>query len=237
VDAPNFFSEGSPYLGHPLLTAERSAREVDELLVGETPRRVLDVGCGFGRHTVEFARRGLAVTAVDPSPTMCAEARDRLATAGLDADVRCGTVRDLVVEGSVGEGFDLVVSLFTSFGQVGADERDPATQLGDIANVVAPGGRLVIELFDRDRVVAGLVDREQLGPTLVERSWDSDANHLTETFDTPTGAFRLVVRLFGRDELVDLVRGAGFAVDQMLDRGLVSPPHTMMTIFARRPDR
>ena len=37
--------------------------------------RILDVGCGTGRHSVEFAQRGFRVTGVDISAEMLAEAR------------------------------------------------------------------------------------------------------------------------------------------------------------------
>src|SRR5512136_1188758 len=36
---------------------------------------ILDVGCGTGRHAIELARRGFAVTGVDLSSGMLAEAR------------------------------------------------------------------------------------------------------------------------------------------------------------------
>lgn len=37
--------------------------------------RVLDLGCGTGRHALELARRGSRVTGADPSPGMLAAAR------------------------------------------------------------------------------------------------------------------------------------------------------------------
>ena len=41
--------------------------------------RVLDVGCGFGRHSIELARRGYWVVGVDPSVAMIAAAQERVA--------------------------------------------------------------------------------------------------------------------------------------------------------------
>ena len=61
MESPNFFRDNSPFLRHPLLTAERTAAEIDFLTprLGITPTdRVLDIGCGFGRHSIELARRG-----------------------------------------------------------------------------------------------------------------------------------------------------------------------------------
>ncbi|MGH3995293.1 MAG: class I SAM-dependent methyltransferase, partial [Pseudonocardiaceae bacterium] len=52
-------------------TAERTAAEVSYLasvLRAEAPgRRVLDVGCGTGRHAVALAQRGFDVVGVDVS--------------------------------------------------------------------------------------------------------------------------------------------------------------------------
>jgi 2-polyprenyl-3-methyl-5-hydroxy-6-metoxy-1,4-benzoquinol methylase len=45
--------------------------------------RVLDFGCGVGRWSREFARRGARVRGIDLSPTMVAEAHRRAAAAGL----------------------------------------------------------------------------------------------------------------------------------------------------------
>jgi malonyl-CoA O-methyltransferase len=42
-------------------------------------RKVLELGCGTGRHTVRLARAGNAVTGLDVSPGMLAEARKKLA--------------------------------------------------------------------------------------------------------------------------------------------------------------
>jgi malonyl-CoA O-methyltransferase len=43
-----------------------------------TGRRVLEVGCGTGRHTVRLAAQGNHVTGIDPSPGMLAVAREKL---------------------------------------------------------------------------------------------------------------------------------------------------------------
>ena len=47
---------------------------------------ILDMGCGTGRHSVELAKRGYAVTGVDLSAGMLAEARKAAETAGVTVE-------------------------------------------------------------------------------------------------------------------------------------------------------
>ena len=62
----------------------RELRQRQWTLLGNLEgKRVLDVGCGVGRETVELARRGARVVAVDLSPTLVASARRRATQAGV----------------------------------------------------------------------------------------------------------------------------------------------------------
>ena len=97
-----------------------------------------------------------------------------------------------------------------------------------------PSGALALELPDRDRHVAGLVEREQLGPTTVTRSFDAATSIVRERFDTAGGtSFHLAIRLYTPDELAQLLGDAGFVVEAVLDRPLVTPPPSLMTVVAR----
>lgn len=49
--------------------------------------RVLDIGCGLGRHTVYLAARGFEVTATDNAPAALAACQQSLAEAGLAASL------------------------------------------------------------------------------------------------------------------------------------------------------
>src|SRR4051794_457448 len=64
-------------------------QEVDFMLheLGLRPgSRILDVGCGTGRHSVEMARRGYKVTGLDFSTGMLAEAQKAAQLAGVEVD-------------------------------------------------------------------------------------------------------------------------------------------------------
>lgn len=230
----SFFSEGSPYLSHPLLTSERSAAEIDRVveLVGSVSGRVLDIGCGFGRHSIEMASRHADVTGIDPSQTMIAAARANAAEANQFVDFICTSGQDFREVAR----YDLAVCLFTSFGQQRTSPRNDEPHhalLEQARRALKPGGKLVIELPDKDRAVPALVETEQLGATKVIRSFDKRESTITERFK-PLGEdfFRLIYRVFDRTELVDMLHGAGFKVLQLDDHGLVEPPATLMTVVA-----
>src|SRR5438132_11835889 len=60
--------------------------------------RVLDVGCGPGRHALALARRGIDVVGVDLSDDFISLARDAAAAEGLPARFEVGDVRELAYE-------------------------------------------------------------------------------------------------------------------------------------------
>lgn len=71
---------GRNYLAYPF--TQGTVQEVDfivQLLQLTPPHRILDVGCGPGRHAIELARRGFQVTGLDISPRMITLARERAA--------------------------------------------------------------------------------------------------------------------------------------------------------------
>ena len=139
-----------------------TVQEVDSIceLSGVSGGRVLDVGCGPGRHSLEFARRGFDVVGVDISSTFVDLASDAAAAAGLE---RCrfvrGDARNLIdVDGVAPGSFDLVVSLCQgAFGLTGGPAASEIPQvrqreldepiLSGMARAVAPPGRIVVSAF------------------------------------------------------------------------------------------
>ena len=58
---------------------------LEELLL-QPGGSILDVGCGTGRHAIELARRGYAVTGLDLSSVMLARAAHAAKAAGVHVD-------------------------------------------------------------------------------------------------------------------------------------------------------
>jgi len=107
---------------------------------------VLEAGCGAGFLTVDLARRGFQVTAVDAAPEMLEVAGGTLARNGLDAAVKLGQADVHALEFPEGS-FDLVVAL-----GVIPWLHSPAVALAELSRVLTPGGRLVVTSDNRARL-------------------------------------------------------------------------------------
>ncbi len=109
---------------------------------------ILDVGCGTGRHAVEFARRGYAVTGLDLSTGMLARAADAARTAKVEVE----WVRANATQFAFPPRFDGAVCLCEgSFGLLGQDE-DPIDQplsiLRNIARSLKPQAKAVFTVLN-----------------------------------------------------------------------------------------
>jgi SAM-dependent methyltransferase len=110
---------------------------VDRIFSGSEPRAVLDLACGAGRHTAVLRERGYRALGFDLSLTLLTQ------NALPFAD---GT-------------FDWILNFFTSFGYF-ESERENFRVLEEVARSLAPRGRFLIDLFNRDYVVSHLQPRE-----------------------------------------------------------------------------
>lgn len=140
-------------------------QEVDALVgaLGLEPgQRVLDVGCGPGRHAHALARRGLEVVGVDISDRFVTLARE-------GAPPGASFVRADARELAYDRAFDAVVSLCQgAFGLVGAGpgaRSDPGVDpdgvvLTGMARALRPGGRLAVSAFSAYFVVRFLEEHD-----------------------------------------------------------------------------
>lgn len=102
--------------------------------------RLLDVGCGVGRHVVELARRGYRMTGIDVSRGLL-KVGERLAReAGVDVELRHRDARLLDYDSE----FDAAYSVCEgAFSLVPSDEENLAILEG-MRRAVKPGGRVSV---------------------------------------------------------------------------------------------
>ncbi len=213
---------------------ERASSQVDALQVlleVRPPARVLDVCCGYGRHSVELARRGFEVAGVDISEMQVGAACRHARESGLAPAFAVGDARALPLAGP----FDAAINMFLSFGYFATDDESQA-MLEGVARVLRRGGRLLIDFWNREYEI------RNFQPTVVDRrddeiieieDWKFDpiAGRLSwlNTVVFPDGrreAWTQSIRAFTAAEVRAMLERAGFAL-LALYGSLQGDPYTM----------
>jgi ubiquinone/menaquinone biosynthesis C-methylase UbiE len=201
---------------------------------------LLDVPCGFGRHSVPLGQAGYRVVGVDRSEALLAEAQQRSG----DADWPRFVAADYRELPFPDESFDAAVNLFSSLGYLG-DEEDTKV-LAEIRRVLRPEGRLVIETMHRDLLVRVFAETgwQLLGEgrlLLEQRTFDAAAgvSQTTQTLIETTGqreSRSYSVRVYSATELVAMLARAGFPETRCLGDldGAPFALGTRLVVVARR---
>jgi SAM-dependent methyltransferase len=191
-------------------------REAEYLLAQGLSGRVLDLCCGFGRHTLALRERGVDAFGIDLSHDLLVHAaslpHSHLVRGRL---VRADARRIPVVDSSV----DAVVMLFSSFGYF--DDGGDREVLSEITRVSRPGAQVVLDLMNPPRVRADLVGRStkrRMGALLEERRRLEDGGRriVKEVRFVPAAGperrWCENVRLYEAAEIDELLRGQGFTI-------------------------
>jgi 2-polyprenyl-3-methyl-5-hydroxy-6-metoxy-1,4-benzoquinol methylase len=106
---------------------------------GDRRKKILDVGCGTGRHAVELAKRGYEVTGLDLSETQLRKARAKAAEAGVKVKFIRADARDFRIDTL----FDLAIMICEgAFPLMETDEMNFRI-LKNITHALKPGGKLI----------------------------------------------------------------------------------------------
>jgi SAM-dependent methyltransferase len=227
--------------------ADRAAaeRDIDAVLArtGLRPaERILEIGCGWGRHSLPLARRGFgAVVSIDIAPEPLALAEQLARSAGLLCDLRRRSFSD-VDEG----GFQAILSLYDRSVCGFPTEAEDARSLAHLAGLLRPGGWLVFGINDWPFQLPQATQRWHDTPDgleLVEVLPDRAAMTCTDrvTLVRPDGkraTYTLTRRHYYLPELRRLLVGAGFELVTALHRLVEERPYgdggDGLFIYARR---
>ena len=200
--------------------------------------RVLDLGCGAGRHLTEMERIGYRATGLDLSRPLIEAARKSVPVADLVlGDMRRPPFRT----GS----FDVVTSYFTSFGYFD-DEDEDLDVLHEVRRVLRAGGRFLLDFLNADHVVANLRTedrRSASGVDVVQERRLVNGGRIVEkritlkpVDGTSSREFVERVRLYRPRELTSMLRSAGMVPGPTFggyDRTPFSPASTRYILVAR----
>jgi 2-polyprenyl-3-methyl-5-hydroxy-6-metoxy-1,4-benzoquinol methylase len=113
---------------------------LEEELGHDRTKKILDIGCGTGRHAIELAKRGYRVTGIDLSESQLALAGEKARRAGVQVEFLHQDARELRLEGR----YDLVMMICEgAFPLMETDEMNFAI-LENAARALVGGGKLIL---------------------------------------------------------------------------------------------
>ena len=191
--------------------------EVEKVLALTKPggNAALDLCCGPGRCSVALAKKGFAVTGVDRTAFLLQKARARARRARVRVEWVEMDMRDFVRP----ESFDLVLSMFTSFGYFD-DKSQDMTVLRNVFSSLRSGGLLVIDVMGKERIAKSLqpTTSETLpdGTMLVQRhevfdDWTRIRNDWILIRRGRARSFKFHHTLYSGQELKDRLEQVGFS--------------------------
>lgn len=190
-----------------------------ELKGGE---RILDLACGFGRHSLSFARRGYKVVGIDITRDYIEDARREAASGSLDVEFVQADIRELGYDNE----FDVVLNL--ADGAVGYLENDEENlKIFDvIAASLKPGGKHFMDICNAEHAEHYFPKRHwEIGDkslSLPEFDWDgrtrrmifSDWGITFGEIASPPGLIEPCssTRLYSRSELDSILESRGMGI-------------------------
>lgn len=189
--------------------------------------RILDVPCGGGRHSIELARRGHQLTAVDLSSEFIDAARSRIAESKAAVDLHQRDMRDLPWPGR----FDAAYCFGNSFAYL--DDAGNEAFLRAVQAALKPGGRFLLETGVVLESILPRLERRAwmlIGDIyfLAERNHDARGGRLNVDYTFIRGErvekSRAIYRTYSFRELAELFARAGLEIAEVFG-GLDNAPY------------
>ena len=234
----DFFDSGFEETFRLLGKYESTEQDIANLIaLIDLPRgaRVLDVPCGWGRHSGVLHRLGYDVVGVDASPSQIARARQGWPAAQFRlADMRAAP----------GTAYAAILNRWTSFGSL-QSLSDDADALAHWCGITEAGGLLVMELTTREYAEAS--NRRDMEAVTYKRvtnngvteiaKFDWDAGLSVNTYAREGWERTCVTRLYERGVLETMLRNAGYSSVEMFGGfdGVPVQDDRRTIIVARRP--
>jgi SAM-dependent methyltransferase len=203
-----------------MLTDERTDTEV-RALVGmlelDQPMKILDLACGFGRHTNRLAALGHTMTGIDLTPGFLDIARRDALERHVQVTYQQGDMREIAFE----KEFDRVMLVFTAYGYF-SDEINLQV-LKNVAQALKPGGLLIFDAPGRDaflRDIRPYMVMEKEGNLMIDRiSFDSQQGRIYNKRIVIRDGLRkdkpYFTRIYNPQEIHSLLSQAGLQLHHM----------------------
>ncbi len=176
--------------------------------------KVLDIGCGTGRHSVGLAEKGIKMTGLDISSGQLSMAREKAEKAGVNVNFIEADASDF----SLDEQFDAAICICEgSFGLLSIND-DPLTHekriLKNIAAVLKPGALLLMNALNAYRFVR-LFSDEDIASGKFDPYTQTHVVRMADLYPGLDPEITVIEKCFTPPELRILLESSGFTVDQM----------------------
>jgi SAM-dependent methyltransferase len=220
----SFWETWGPWLFSPL-RIEQAVEGVDKtirLLQITPPARVLDLGCGVGRHSLELARRGFKVTGVDRTKSYLKQAQEKAAKEKLDVEFVQNDMRSFRRPGA----FDAIINLFTTFGYF-EDINDDRKVIANVYDSLKPGGTFIMDTHGKEtlsKIFQKHIWNESDGVIVlqemtVSQNWSWMQSRWIMLRGNERIENTISHRLYAASEMVALLTGGGFSLVDVFGDG------------------
>lgn len=172
--------------------------------------RILDLGCGTGRHSRLLAALKKQVVGIDTSSHLIEEAKTYAKNNPLlDLQFHKQDMRDIQNIGT----FDFVISMFTSFGYFENDE-DNWHVLKKIHRSLVSGGKFFLDFLNPHWIIKNLVafELKEVDGETIEIHREIKNDFVTKTIKFPERTYYERVKLYSKEEIEMQLNRAGFKV-------------------------
>jgi len=141
-------------MSKPLKNEELLGQEL-KLIQSLTPKpaKILDIGCGTGRHLLPLIKMGYKVTGIDPSKGMLQVLKAKDPT----ADVINADFFELPESK---EKYDLIIMMWNTFNEISLTRAQALILLAKCSHALAPNGMILINIDDRSTLDLPGIDFE-----------------------------------------------------------------------------
>jgi SAM-dependent methyltransferase len=149
--------------------APQQVEKLVKLLKIQPPAKILDVCCGYGRHSIELAKRGFDVVGVDISERQIKRAKE--IAGDMAVSFQIADIRGLNFKNE----FDIAVNMFLSFGYFQTADEDIAA-LESVLRALKPGGKFLMDFWNREKEIRNFkqTKSEKIGDISILKEWKFD---------------------------------------------------------------
>ena len=219
-ESSGFFGDWYLDLVADILTPEQTTQDVN-FFISQADLKpkdsVIDIGCADGRHGVELAKKDMHVTCFDLSYDMLKKVEKRAREEHVSVKTIQGDMRAL----QINESYKLVLNVFTAFGYF-ENDHDHQKTLEQMYQILKKDGTAILDVVNATFLSRHMKQEQVIvnhdgSKTIYHRKIEDNGKKMKETRELIKDnlvikQLDMTLRLWGKDELIELVTQCGFTI-------------------------